>query len=99
LWLDVLQLASAAGSRAALGRLNRTMPIHLVGGGRDPATGKGQAMRWLARRLVSMGFLNVGLTIHAEMRHETLNEIGRQDAMQAFAAWADDVVSRQTGTP
>jgi len=99
LWLDVLQLACAAGSRAALGRLNRTMPIHLVGGGRDPATGKGQAMRWLARRLVSMGFLNVGLTIHAEMRHETLNEIGRQDAMQAFAAWADDVVSRQTGTP
>jgi alpha-beta hydrolase superfamily lysophospholipase len=28
------------------------------------------------------------------MRHETLNEFGREQAMAEFAAWADDSLSR-----
>ncbi len=27
--------------------------------------------------------------IYPEMRHETLNEIGREEAMAEFAAWAE----------
>ena len=99
LWLDVVDLATGAGSKAGLNKLARTLPIHLVGGGQDPATGGGQAMQWLAGRMTSMGFLNVSLTLYAGMRHETLKEFGRAEAMSAFAAWADSVVSGETGTP
>jgi alpha-beta hydrolase superfamily lysophospholipase len=99
MWLDVIQMADEAGSVAALGRLSRTMPVNIVGGGHDPATSNGAAMEWLARRMTSMGFLNIHLTLYPEMRHETLNELGRDDAIKAFAAWADSVVSRESGMP
>jgi alpha-beta hydrolase superfamily lysophospholipase len=93
MWLDVLGWAGAGGSKEALSRLPKTLPVHLVGGGHDPATEKGKAMRWLAERMRSLGMSAVTLTIHEDMRHETLNELGREDAMKAFAAWADGVVA------
>lgn len=93
MWLDVLRLAAESGRRAALARLPKTLPVHLVGGGLDPATGNGRAMAWLARRMGALGMNRVDLTIFADMRHETLNEIGRDDAMKTFAAWADGMVA------
>jgi len=92
MWLDVLQLADEAGQAVALRRLPKTLPVHLVGGGKDPVTQGGQTMRWLARRLTSLGINATDLTIYEDMLHETLNEIGREEAMKAFAAWADGVV-------
>jgi len=99
LWLDVLTLAGESGKVAALSRLPKALPVHLVGGGHDPATDNGRAMAWLANRMKSLGMTAVDLTIHAEMRHETLNEIGREDAMKAFAAWADGVARRASRKP
>lgn len=94
MWLDVLQLAIASGRTAALSRLPKALPVHLAGGGHDPATGNGRAVVRLANRMKSLGMTRVDLTIHDEMRHETLNEIGRDDAMKAFAAWADGVAGQ-----
>ena len=97
MWLDVIELAATAG--ASLARLPRTLPIQLLGGGHDPATANGKAVKWLARRLARLGFLNVHMVIHDEMRHETLREYGRDEAMQTFAAWADRVCQQETETP
>lgn len=94
MWLDVLQLAGEAGHVAALRRLPKTLPVHLVGGGKDPVTKGGETMRKLARQLTSLGMNATNLTIYEDMRHETLNEIGREEAMKAFAAWADGVVMK-----
>jgi alpha-beta hydrolase superfamily lysophospholipase len=97
MWLDVLKLAADSGRKEALSRLPRELPVSVVGGSGDPATDNGKAMIWLARRMRSLGMTKVELTIYDEMRHETLNEIGREDAMKAFAAWADGVVSSYRG--
>jgi alpha-beta hydrolase superfamily lysophospholipase len=94
MWLDVLTIAGDSGRREALSRLQKALPVHIVGGGRDPATDSGRAMTWLARRMKSLGMTRVEFTIYDEMRHETLNEIGREDAMKAFVAWADGVVAK-----
>jgi alpha-beta hydrolase superfamily lysophospholipase len=94
MWLDVLKLADESGRKQALACLPKALPVNIVGGGQDPATDNGRAMIWLAGRLKSLGMTGIELTIHDEMRHETLNEIGRDDAMKAFAAWADGVVAR-----
>lgn len=93
LWIDLLGMALAGGRAENLARLPRNLPINLVGGGQDPATDKGQAMRWLASRLESLDIKNVHLTIYPAMRHETLNEIGREQAMSMLADWADGVVT------
>ena len=92
LWLDVLKLAGNSGKTSMLARLPKTLPVDLVGGGHDPVTDNGKAMTWLAKRMRELGMTSINLTIHAEMRHETLNEIGREDATKSFVAWADGAV-------
>jgi alpha-beta hydrolase superfamily lysophospholipase len=94
LWLDIFELSFRAPQTAYLGLLPRDMPIHLVGGGQDPATDRARAVEWLANRLKSMGFSHMTATIYPEMRHETLNEIGADRAMSAFADWCDQVAQR-----
>ena len=55
-------------------------------------------MTWLAATLKSLNITNVHLTIYPEMRHETLNEIGRAQAMEMLADWADGVVAAKSST-
>jgi alpha-beta hydrolase superfamily lysophospholipase len=94
LWLDIFELSFRAPQKAHLGRLPRDFPIHLVGGRQDPATDHAKAVEWLANRLKNMGFSHMTATIYPDMRHETLNEIGADRAMSAFADWCDRVAKR-----
>lgn len=96
LWIDLVGMAIAAGRRESLARLPAALPVNLVGGGQDPATHGGRAMTWLAGRLRRLGIKNVHLTIYPEMRHETLNEFGRDAAMDQLATWADGVVASES---
>nr|WP_274706952.1 alpha/beta hydrolase [Allorhizobium sonneratiae] len=87
LWLDVMEMATRTAIPDRLARLPRDLPIHLVGGGEDPATNKADATRWLGQTLKKAGLNDITMTIYPSMRHETLNEIGRDDAMADFARW------------
>lgn len=91
LWIDLIGMARDAGSN--LDRLPKTLPVNLVGGGQDPATDQGRAMTWLGEQLRASNITNVHLTIYPDMRHETLNEFGREQAMDMLAEWADGVIS------
>lgn len=88
LWLDVFALTFRGTENERLARLPKALPFHLVGGGQDPATEGGKAMSWLSKRLVERGFSGVHKRIYPEMRHETLNEFGREAAMEEFSGWA-----------
>ncbi|MCP4315981.1 MAG: alpha/beta hydrolase [Hyphomicrobiales bacterium] len=92
LWQDVFAMAFRGGNGAALSALPRSLPIHLVGGGQDPATNKGKAVAWMSGHLRGNGFENVTDRIYEGLRHETLNESappGALGAMEDFTAWAD----------
>lgn len=94
LWLDIFELSFRAPQNAYLDRLRRDMPIHLVGGGKDPATDNGKAISWLSNHLKSAGFSHVTTIIHPDMRHETLNEIGADQAVSDFADWCEKVTAK-----
>jgi alpha-beta hydrolase superfamily lysophospholipase len=89
LWQDLFRLAVSGASGERLALLPRSLPVYLVGGGQDPATNKGREIRWLGRRMTAAGMTRVTTTIYEEMRHETLNEIGREKAIAEFVAWLD----------
>jgi len=63
------------------------LPVHLVGGSADPSTVNGDAIGWLGQRMKARGMADVTVTIYPGMRHETLNEVGRETATEDFAAW------------
>lgn len=94
LWLDIFELTFRATENDRLLKLPRSLPVHLVGGGCDPATNNGQAVKWLSRQMQSLGMKNVTCDIDRDMRHETLNEIGADAAIAAFADWATLALSK-----
>lgn len=96
LWIDLFNLTFAGARPDRLRRLPETLPIHLVGGGEDPATNGAREIRWLARRMEKMGLKRVTTVVYPAMRHETLNETERDGAMRDFAGWCLSVVERRT---
>lgn len=92
MWQDVFRLIYAGGDAKDLAKLPKTLPVHLIGGAEDPATDKGEAVSWLAQEMQKAGLTNVKTEILARTRHETLNEINRDQSMMAFAAWLDQVL-------
>lgn len=96
LWIDLFELTFRGARRERLRRLPQNMPIHLVGGGEDPATNGAREIKWLARRMVSVGLRGVTMVVYPTMRHETLNETERDSAMRDFSGWCLTVVGRRT---
>ena len=93
LWLDIFELAFRAPQKDHLDRVRRSMPIHLVGGGKDPATDHAKAISWLSNHLKRAGFSHITTEIYPDMRHETLNEIGAEQAISRFADWCRRVTA------
>ena len=91
LWRDFIKGALFAEDPANLAAVPRDMPFNLIGGSKDPATLQGKAMRTLYKRLKKAGFSDVDFHLLKGFRHETLNEIGREAQMAAFADWLDRV--------
>lgn len=87
LWLDLFRLSFGGARPDRLTRLRKDLPIHLVGGSADPSTEMGNAIRWLGAKMKAAGLTNVTITVYDGMRHETLNELGREQATADFAAW------------
>ncbi|KQY27073.1 alpha/beta fold hydrolase [Rhizobium sp. Root482] len=99
LWIDLFDLTFSGARAERLRRLPRALPIHLVGGGEDPATNGGREIRWLAKRLQALGFSRVSTRVYPTMRHETLNEIDRDGAMEEFANWCLTVARERRQVP
>ncbi len=88
MWRGVFELIFAGADDRNLAGVRRDLPFHVLGGARDPATDFGKATERLAGRLRAAGFADVVSTVHAQTRHETLNELNRDVAMEEFAQWA-----------
>ncbi|MEK1929910.1 MAG: alpha/beta hydrolase [Pararhizobium sp.] len=95
LWIDLFELTFQGARQDRLQRLPQKLPIHLVGGGEDPATNGAREIKWLARRMQSVGLKGVTTIVYPTMRHETLNETERDSAMRDFASWCLAVAERR----
>lgn len=95
MWIDLFKLTFDGAGPERLSRLPQDLPVHLVGGGQDPATNGGREISWVAGRMQQAGLKHVTTVIYPTMRHETLNEIDRDSAMQDFAAWCLSVVEQR----
>ncbi|QGG90952.1 alpha/beta fold hydrolase [Agrobacterium sp. MA01] len=87
MWRDIFRLTFAGAAPERLERLPQRLPVYLVGGAEDPATNMGREIRWLGQRMLDVGMTDVETTVYDGMRHETLNEIGREKAIADFLAW------------
>jgi alpha-beta hydrolase superfamily lysophospholipase len=91
LWRDFLAGVEYTEDPARLAAIPKSMPVHLRAGSKDPATEGGSAMRKLYKRLRKARLDDLDFQILKGFRHETLNEVGREAQMDAFADWLDRV--------
>ncbi|HEY5819468.1 MAG TPA: alpha/beta hydrolase [Mesorhizobium sp.] len=91
LWQDLFGFVFHGASDANFTTVRKNLPFMLRGGERDPATDGGKAVVALANRMRAMGFSNLDSKVYAETRHESLNEINRDEAAEDFVRWADRV--------
>ena len=89
LWRDLIDGAERGADEHRLRAMRKDLPIHMAAGGDDPATDKGQAMKTLAARLYNARFTDATMRFDPKGRHETLNDIGYEQAMNDFADWAE----------
>ena len=89
MWRDILEGVFFAGNKNNLMRLEKTLPIHIVGGGNDPCTNNGKDMEKLALKLKNNGIPDVTCDILKDTRHESLNEVNRDQTTKEFINWLD----------
>ena len=92
---DIARLVFEAGSKPGLSLLPPELPIHLLGGSKDPATRNGKAIGELAKDLEALKCETVESLIIQGARHETLMEIEtyRKPAMDSLLRFLDRVAA------
>jgi alpha-beta hydrolase superfamily lysophospholipase len=80
----VAALADLASPKAAA-RIPKTLPIYGFGGARDPGGARLQGLLDVYRA----AGLNVTAKIYPDARHETLNEVNRDEVTRDLIAWLD----------
>ena len=89
MWRDILEGVFFAGNQKNLIKLDKNLPVHIVGGGIDPCTNNEKDMEKLALKLKNNGLSDVTCNILDNTRHESLNEVNRDHTTKEFMNWLD----------
>ncbi|MGB7336112.1 MAG: alpha/beta hydrolase [Salaquimonas sp.] len=89
MWLNTIQCIQNGGSDSQLGKIRNDLPFHLLGGQSDPSSMYGKCLERLGARLGKLGNKDVTVRTLPDTRHETLNELNRDEATAAFVQWLD----------
>jgi alpha-beta hydrolase superfamily lysophospholipase len=86
--IDVLDALPRATSPASLAAIRKDMPVYVFSGERDPV---GANIKGLIADLKAAGFTKLTTRIYPGARHETLNELNRDEVTRDLIAWLDGV--------
>ena len=90
MWRDILDGVFYAGNNKNLKNLPKELPVHIIGGAQDPCTNNGRDMEKLAVKLRNNGLSDVTCKILEHTRHESLNEINRDQTTALFISWLQE---------
>jgi len=86
---DVLQGLKIINDMNNICTLSQTLPIYLLSGDKDPATGNGQGIIDVYNAYKKAGITDVSYRIYKDARHELLNEINKDEVYQDILNWLE----------
>jgi alpha-beta hydrolase superfamily lysophospholipase len=89
IWLSLIGAIRFGADDSHLASLKNSLPFCLVAGQADPVSEHGTAIRHLGERLKKAGLTDVAITVYPDTRHESLNEVNRDQAMGDFGDWLE----------
>ncbi len=84
-----------------INKIPHDLPILLVSGAEDPVGEQGKAVNQLYAKMEKLGFSQVEKKLYPGMRHEILNEMGKEEVYQDIYQWITSKIpvdTRQTHT-
>ncbi|MFN0121361.1 MAG: lysophospholipase [Blastocatellia bacterium] len=90
-WIALLGGITGLAAFDAITRIRRDLPLYILSGALDPVTDAGQGAEKLARDFRDADFAGVTYRVWPGARHETLNEINRDEVIAELVAWLDQV--------
>jgi len=89
--IDVLDALPGLLAPKRLARIRKDLPIYIFSGERDPV---GANIKGLIADLKGAGFARLTTRIYPDARHETLNELNRDEVTRDLIAWLDGVMGK-----
>jgi alpha-beta hydrolase superfamily lysophospholipase len=86
--IDILDALPGLSAPKIFARIRKYMPIYVFSGERDPV---GANIQGLIDMLRGTGFTRLTTRIYPGARHETLNELNRDEVTRDLVAWLDGV--------
>ncbi len=91
LWIDLTYGVIEIGQPENQKRIPAGLPVYIFAGSSDPISDGCKGLRRLIEAYRRAGLTNVRFRFYPEGRHETLNEINREEVVADLLAWLDDV--------
>lgn len=92
LWIDMLDAITEAAKPEFRARIPKQLPIYLFSGSRDQVNAEGRGSTALAEYYRSIGMEKVSYRIFTQARHETLNELNRDEVTEHLIDWMNAIV-------
>lgn len=93
LWCDMLDGLIANSGSKGLPRLSPQLPVFVFAGDQDPMSDFGKGVALLVQRLRALGLEHLRVEIYPGARHETLNDINRDQVMKTLTGWLQSLPS------
>lgn len=92
-WIDMLAALDRISNPSNVAKVPKGIPLYLFAGDRDPVGDFGKGMKRLYDAYKRAAIFDVRLKLYPGARHESLNETNRQEVIEDFIAWCDEVVA------
>jgi alpha-beta hydrolase superfamily lysophospholipase len=86
-WLDLLKHNRIPRTSTEYARIPRDLPVYVFAGDKDPVSQNLTALHELLRRYTATGMRRVSSRFYPSARHETLNDINRDQVTADLVAW------------
>lgn len=92
LWIDMFTGLIDLYGNQTYKRIQKDLPILLLGGDKDPVGAMGKGIPKLVKAYKAAGQTNIDYQLYNEGRHEMLNEVNRQEVFDDIIRWLNNAL-------
>jgi alpha-beta hydrolase superfamily lysophospholipase len=88
--LDLLRLLGYVSSKEWYHSVPKGMPTFVISGTMDPVGNFGKGIETFEKKLKEHGMTRLSVKLYPDMRHELLNELGKEEVYDDILAWLEE---------
>lgn len=91
---DLLRLLGYVSSKLWYEAVPKELPFFLISGDMDPVGGWGKGIQEVEKKLRRQGLTKLTVKLYKDMRHEILNETGKEEVFKDILSWLEQQLTQ-----